>query len=124
MLARPRPGSPGTDTTRTPGASPVPVRVTVVESEGCHFCVDARQVLADATAGFPVEVSTVDVRSPEGEDLMRAHRATMSPLVIVDGQFFSNGRLPRRKLAKVLRERFAEPITTGSAATRGGALDG
>lgn len=122
MLARPQPGSPGAGTTRSPDASRV--QVTVVESDGCHFCVDARRVLADAAADFPVEVSTVDVRSPEGEDLMRAYRATMSPLVLVDGQFFSNGRLPRRKLAKVLRQRFTEPVPTGGAATHGGVHHG
>ena len=29
----------------------------------------------------------------------------MNPLVLVDGQFFSSGRLPRKKLIKLLERR-------------------
>jgi glutaredoxin len=84
----------------------VPVTVTVVESESCHYCADAQQVIADAAARFPVDVRTVDVRSREGQSLMHTHRAAMSPLVLLDGVFFSHGRLSRHKLEKVLCRRF------------------
>lgn len=79
-----------------------PARITVVESEGCHFCEDAHRALAELAATYPMTVEPVDVRSPVGQALMQAHRASMSPLVLVDGEFFSHGRLPRRKLAKIL----------------------
>lgn len=117
---RTRPGASGPSNT-SPGASPV--HVTVVESEACHFCVDAHRVLLETAARYPVEVRTVDVRSAEGGELMQKHRATMSPLVLVDGAFFSTGRLPRRKLAHVLAQRFAAP-TAGDLAARGGANHG
>lgn len=111
MRTRPRPSDPRSDA----GADPVVLaRFTVVESEACHFCDDARQVLRQVAARYPIEVRTIDVRSPEGERLMRAHRAAMSPLVLLDGAFFSNGRLPRRKLAKVLGQRPTEPTTAGA----------
>jgi len=52
-----------------------------------------------------VRVLSID-REP-GRALMEQHRAPMSPLVLLDGQYFSSGRLPRRKLerrlAKALR---------------------
>ena len=85
----------------------VPTRITVVESQACHFCEDAHRALAELATGFPVDVETLDVRSEAGQRLMRAHRASMSPLVLLDGEFFSHGRLPRRKLAKVLGQRQA-----------------
>ena len=68
-----------------------PVTVTVVESDSCHFCADAHHVLADAAARFPLEVRAVDVRSGEGQELMHSHRAAMSPLVLLDGAFLSQG---------------------------------
>lgn len=90
-----------------------PVHVTVVESEACHFCADAQHELTRLAATFPLTVDTVDMRSAAGRDLMTRHRAAMSPLVLLDGAFFSSGRLPRRKLAKVLDQRFG----TGASAT-------
>ena len=86
-----------------------PAVVTVVESEACHFCADAHRILADLAVEYPLLVDTVDVRSDAGRRLMAQHRAAMSPLVLLDGVFFSNGRLPRRKLAKVLTRRYGAP---------------
>ena len=63
--------------------------------------------MVELAANFPVHVETLDVRSEAGKALMRAHQASMSPLVLLDGEFFSHGRLPRRKLAKVLGQRQA-----------------
>ena len=91
-------------------ATAPPAIVTVVESEACHFCADAHQILAGFAVDYPVVVDTVDVRSESGRLLMARHRATMSPLVLIDGAFFSNGRLPRRKLAKHLTQRYGAPM--------------
>ena len=82
-----------------------PARITVVESEACHFCVDAHLALAGLAEDYALTVETVDVCSEAGQRLMQVHRASMSPLVLLDGEFFSHGRLPRRKLAKILGQR-------------------
>lgn len=82
-----------------------PARIMLVESEACHFCDDAHRVLADLAETYPLVVETLDVRSDIGQRLMQAHRASMSPLVLLDGEFFSAGRLPRRKLSKSLGKR-------------------
>lgn len=82
-----------------------PARITVVESQACHFCEDAQRALSELAASYPLTVEAVDVRSETGQQLMRVHRASMSPLILVDGEFFSHGRLPRRKLTKVLEQR-------------------
>lgn len=91
------------------------VRVTVVEAPACHYCDDAlealhamaREMASTATGSLLpstlLEIETVNVRDPRGAALMRDHRAAMSPLVLLDGEFFSQGRLPRRKLAAALR---------------------
>lgn len=95
--------------------APVPVQITVVDSVACHFCVDAHEVLATLAARYPLSIETMDVRSEAGQTLMARHRAPMSPLVLVDGGFFSSGRLPRRKLEKTLVGRFGRAGTAACA---------
>lgn len=84
-------------------------RVTLVESPACHFCHDARAALEEIAAEYPLDVETLDVRSPEGSALMQEHGAAMSPLVLLDGRFVSAGRLPRGKLRKLLAARQEVP---------------
>lgn len=89
---------------RGPGAAVV---VTVVMSVGCHLCDDAETALAGLAESYPLVSDRVDIRSERGQALVGSHRSPMSPLVLVDGAFFSAGRLPRRKLIKLLEQRFA-----------------
>ena len=84
-----------------------PTRITVVESEACHLCEDAHRTLAELAATHRITVDTMSVGSEAGQRLTQSHRASMSPLVLVDGKFFSHGRLPRGKLAKALDQRNA-----------------
>lgn len=86
--------------------------VTIVEAPACHLCAHAQEALAELAASYPLVVGVVDIRSAMGQHLMQKHRAPMSPLVLLDGEFFSHGRLPRRKLAKRLQQRFGEPADT------------
>jgi hypothetical protein len=90
----------------TPPA-PDTVDITVVHSPACHFCDDARAVLADLATEFPLTVEFVDCTEPRGAALIRQHRAGMYPLVLFDGGYFSAGRLPRKKLRARLTARFA-----------------
>lgn len=97
------------------GASPgqsVRTVVTVVHSPACHFCDDAQTVLAALAETYPLMSERVDIRSPQGQELLRVHRPAMSPLVLVDGEFFSFGRLPRRRLVKLLDARMADAAGT------------
>lgn len=86
-----------------------PTRVTVVESEACHYCADARGVLDALGTKYPLAVEILDIRSIEGQGLVALHRAALSPLVLLDGVFFSHGRLPRRKLQKTLQRLYGDP---------------
>lgn len=94
-------------------------RVTVVESSACHFCADARQALAELAATYPLVVDRVDARTDAGRLLMAERRAAMSPLVLLDGAFFSHGRLPRRKLTSVLSGRYGTQVADAVAGEGG-----
>ncbi len=80
----------------------VPVVVTVVEAPACHLCEDAKSVLAVLAGSYPLRINVVSITEQAGLALMQEHRAPMSPLVLLDGVYFSSGRLPRRKLEKRL----------------------
>jgi glutaredoxin len=82
-----------------------PVQVTVVHAPACHFCEDARAALDELGRVHALTVAFVEADSDRGRELIERHRAPMFPLVLVDGAFFSSGRLPRRKLVKLLGRR-------------------
>ena len=81
--------------------------VTIVHAPACHFCADAQRTLAELARDFPLRVELLDWAEPRGKRLMRDHRASMYPLVLLGGVLFSSGRLPRRKLARLLATRLA-----------------
>lgn len=81
--------------------------VTIVEADGCHFCAEAQHSLTELARSYPLQVLTVPAHSDTGRRLLATHRAAMSPLVLLDGAFFSQGRLPRRKLEHELARRIA-----------------
>ena len=106
QVTEPTGGGPPTDKVG------VPVVVTLVEAPACHLCDDAKSTLASLAQSYPITVTVVSLANELGRALMQQHRAPMSPLVLLDGAYFSSGRLPRRKLEKRL------------AKTQGGAGNG
>jgi hypothetical protein len=78
--------------------------VLVLTSSGCHLCEDAREGLAEIVGTHPFRVREVDMASSEGAALVERYRPSIPPAVIIDGQLFSSGRLPRRKLRKLLEK--------------------
>lgn len=90
-----------------------PVEVTIVHAPACHFCADADEVLTGLTKIYPLSIERIDIRTANGQELQRIHRPAMSPLVLVDGEFFSSGRLPRKKLARLLDQRIIAATQAG-----------
>ena len=83
--------------------------MTVVATPACHFCEDAHAALAELARQYPLTVTVVPAASQAGQAATRQHRTGMFPLVLVDGVFFSAGRLPRRKLTRLLAARGPAP---------------
>ena len=79
--------------------------VTVVHAPACHYCQDAQDALRELATGVDLDVRVVELESAQGADLVARHRPAMNPLVLVDGQYFSSGRLPRKKLRALLERR-------------------
>jgi hypothetical protein len=87
--------------------------ITVVNSVGCHFCADAESAITELATEYAIDVTHIPMASPQGIDLMQHHGAGMSPLVLLDGQFVSSGRLPRGRIRVMLEA--ADVRHTGSA---------
>ncbi|GIG30740.1 glutaredoxin [Cellulomonas marina] len=88
-----------------PSTANDPPVVTVVHAPACHFCHDAEEALAAMARDVPLVVRSVGIDTDEGRALVAEHRPAMNPLVLLDDQFFSAGRLPRKKLSRTLAGR-------------------
>lgn len=95
-------------------------RITVVSTPACHFCEDADQALQELARDFAMEVSHVALDSAEGRRLVAVHRPAMSPLVLLEGAYFSSGRLPRKKLARQLARMAAATLSQVGSGALGG----
>ncbi len=87
--------------------------VTIVTARGCHHCEDAGQALAEFSRFYPLTVEEFAAYSPAGEAMALEYGTGIFPLVLVDGAFFSAGRLPRNKLARLLAQRYPATIGVG-----------
>ncbi|BDO42276.1 glutaredoxin [Cellulomonas sp. NTE-D12] len=87
------------------GTESTPLAVVVVTAPACHLCDDALQRLRAVAGPADLALRVVELESEEGRDLVARHRPPMSPLVLVDGEFFSSGRLPQRKVEALVRAR-------------------
>ncbi len=94
-------GKPEEPRERASGA----VEIVVVTSPGCHLCVRALEEIEQLAAEVPVALRTVDIGSPEGAGILRAHRPPAPPVFLVDGEFFGFGRLHLGKLRRLLQKR-------------------
>ena len=85
-----------------PGAEPAQRTVTLVSTDACHLCEDAHRELLHRSIHGQVTLRQVAADSPEGQAMLGHHRPALFSLVLLDGAFFSAGRLPRRKLDRAL----------------------
>lgn len=92
-----------------PSPTTHPTPITIVVSEACHWCEEAHRALEEFAQTYPVTIESIDARDEAGQRLLHAHAASMYPLVLVDGRYFSHGRMPRRRLGSLLSQRYAEP---------------
>ncbi|HZL05144.1 MAG TPA: glutaredoxin [Coriobacteriia bacterium] len=101
----------------TTSTGQVVTRVTLVTAPACHFCESAQTALSELAGRFALDVAVVDLESPEGRALVAQHTPAMNPLVLVDGVFFSAGRLPVKKLTARLHStghELPDRVRTGS----------
>lgn len=77
--------------------------VVLLTKSACHFCEQAKDVLGRLRGEYDLRVREVALESEEGRTLALMSAAPFPPVVFVDGEPFSYGRLSERKLRKALR---------------------
>lgn len=79
--------------------------ITIVTTEDCAFCEQAKQVLGRVSNEASIVVREVPLDSPEGREIAATIAAPFPPVVLLDGDAFSYGRLSERRLRKALAGR-------------------
>ncbi len=82
-----------------------PARVLLVTAPDCHFCADAKALLARLGQTYPLEVREVGLSSPGGGELAARHGILFPPGLLLDGGFVGFGRVSERKLRRLLEQR-------------------
>ena len=95
-----------------PGREAMVVTVPLVHAPACHFCDDALGALTELAREYDLAVELLEADSDEGREMIARHRPAMFPLVLVDGAWFSVGRLSRGKVQALLTSR--APVGAGS----------
>lgn len=90
-----------------PGATPdiALIRVTLLTQAHCGFCEQAQETLERLAREYPLTLTSVNLASAEGHQLALKHGIIFAPGVLLDGAFFSYGRLSERKLRRALAAR-------------------
>ena len=77
--------------------------IVLLTKEDCHFCDQAKDLLARLRDEYGLHVREVALESDEGRSLALEAAAPFPPVVFLNGETFSYGRLSERKLRKALR---------------------
>ena len=77
--------------------------VVLLTKEDCHFCEQAKDVLARLRGEYDLRVREVALESEEGRSLALTSAAPFPPVLFLNGATFSYGRLSERRLRKALR---------------------
>ena len=77
--------------------------VTLLTQTSCTFCDQAKETLARLSRERPFEMEEISLETEEGRALGERHGVVFAPGVLVNGAFFSFGRLSERKLRRELQ---------------------
>ncbi len=77
----------------------------LLTKEQCGFCTQAKEMLDRLAVEYGFSVSTLDLGSPEGQALAVRGGVLFPPGIFLDGEPFSYGRPPERKLRRELELR-------------------
>jgi len=81
------------------------VRVLLLTQDHCGLCDHAKRVLDRLASEYPLEVTTLDLATPEGRALAGHGGILFPPGVFLDGEPFCYGRLSERRLRRELDRR-------------------
>ena len=82
-----------------------PCEVTLLTQSDCGYCDHAKEVLRRIGEDYPLQVTEIDLGTPDGKRLAERAGVMFAPGVLLEGEGFSYGRLSERKLRRALASR-------------------
>ena len=76
------------------------IDVLLLTQDDCKFCDEARALLERLATEFPLQVSTLDLASPEGQELAINGGLLFPPGIVIRGRPFSYGRASEGRLRR------------------------
>ena len=80
------------------------MELLLLTREDCAFCHDAEEILGRLSTEYGVSVRTLDLDTPEGQQLAERGGVLFPPGIFIEGQAFSYGRPSERKLRRELEK--------------------
>ena len=80
------------------------IQVTLLTSEGCHYCANARELLVRLGKEWPLVVEEIPLHSAEGSRRALGDGIVFPPGLYVNDALFGYGRLSEGKLRRRLTE--------------------
>lgn len=76
------------------------IDVLLLTQDDCKFCEDAKALLERLRTEFHLQVSTLDLASPEGQKVATDGGLLFPPGLVIQGRPFSYGRQSERRLRR------------------------
>jgi len=81
------------------------IDIQFITVPGCHECAKAKNIFEELKSQYPeMQITEINVTSPEGMALVQKYGIFSSPGIIVNGELFSTGALHKESFIKKLDE--------------------
>lgn len=81
------------------------IRVTILTSENCSFCDQAKSLFERLSKEYPIIVEVLDLSTREGEEAALKTGALFPSSVLIDNRLFCYGRPSEAIIRKELNRR-------------------
>lgn len=82
------------------------VHVTIISSADCDNCTEVKEFLEQLRLEQPaLAIEELKIDSPGGQELAIEHGILASPGLLIDGKFFSMGKVDKEQLEEKLRSK-------------------
>lgn len=80
------------------------IKLQLLTSEGCVHCAEVKRILEEIKPDFPnLEVTEIDMVTPEGQEMIGKYMIMSSPGVVINGELFSTGAISKDELVAKLQ---------------------
>jgi glutaredoxin len=81
------------------------MEVVLLTQQDCSYCDQAKVLLDRLSAEYAFSVATIELDTPEGQQLAESGEVMFPPGIFISGEPFSYGRPSERKLHRELDRR-------------------